>query len=79
MKQCIACGMPLRHKQDYPFEDETKDYCKYCAREDGSMQNYQEKLAGLTDFIVKTQGIARPVAEKAAVEQLSHLPAWKKN
>jgi hypothetical protein len=39
-KQCIACGMPMRAPSDFAMGDATKDYCKYCARPDGTMQSY---------------------------------------
>jgi len=77
MKTCIACGMPMEKPSDYAMGDETKDYCTYCARTDGSMQSYAEKLAGTIEFLVKTQGIDRSVAKSNAVAILEKLPAWK--
>ena len=77
MKTCIACGMPLRQKEDYPLGDESKNYCKYCANEDGSMQTYEEKLESMSNFIIRTQGISEEIARIAAVEHLAKLPAWK--
>jgi hypothetical protein len=61
MKICIACGMPMMKTEDFPLGDENKDYCIYCARPDGTMQSYEEKLEGTTDFLVKTQvrGLAK--------------------
>jgi hypothetical protein len=58
--------------------DESKDYCKFCARPDGTMQNYEEKLEGMTEFIVKTQGLDRNAAVEAARDMMAKLPAWKK-
>ncbi len=40
MKTCVACGMPMTKSTDFPLGDESKDYCVYCARPDGSMQSY---------------------------------------
>lgn len=77
MKTCIACGMPMTEPSDYPLEDESKDYCKYCARPDGSMQSYAEKLEGTTDFLVRTQGLDREAAHRLAVRTMAKLPAWK--
>jgi hypothetical protein len=76
MKKCIACGMPMEKADDFAMGDTSKDYCKYCAKEDGSMQSYEEKLVSLTNFIVKTQGIKENVAKEAAISQMSKLPAW---
>ena len=76
MKICIACGMPMNKKEDYAMGDEAKDYCKYCMREDGSMQSYEEKLSGMAEFVVRTQGIDKNAANKVAREMMSKLPAW---
>ena len=77
MKQCIACGMPMKSAEDFAMGDETKDYCKYCARPDGTMQSYEEKLAGMTGFIIKTKGLDEEVARAAAKDMMSKLPAWQ--
>lgn len=78
MKQCIACGMPIEKKEDFANEDTSKNYCRYCARPDGTMQSYEEKLTSLTAFIVKTQGLDEKAANIAAKSMMSKLPAWKK-
>lgn len=77
MKICIACGMPMKNKSDFAMEDETKDYCKFCARPDGSMHSYDEKVKGLTGFIMKTQGLDEEVARNSAKAMMAKLPAWK--
>ena len=77
MTNCIACGMPMNQKEDFAMGDESKKYCKYCAREDGLMQNYDEKLKGMTSFIVNTQGLDEGAAEKTAKAMMANLPAWK--
>lgn len=79
MKTCIACGMPMTKPSDYPLGDESKDYCIYCAKPDGSMQSYPEKLDGTIHFLIKTQGLDETVAHDAAIRILSGLPAWKGN
>ncbi|WP_094606079.1 hypothetical protein SPSIL_007490 [Sporomusa silvacetica DSM 10669] len=77
MKQCIACGMPMKNPEDFAMGDSTKDYCRYCCRPDGSMQSYEEKLFSLTNFIIKTQGLEENVAATAAKSMMAKLPAWK--
>ncbi len=77
MKTCIACGMPMTKPADYPMGDESKDYCVYCARPDGSMQSYPEKLEGTVEFLVRTQGLDREAARAVAKISLARLPAWK--
>ena len=75
-KACIACGMTMEKPEDYAMEDESKDYCVYCARPDGSMQSYNEKLESMTGFIVKTQGFDETAAKDAAKKMMAKLPAW---
>ena len=77
MKTCIACGMPMTKPADYPSGDESKDYCVYCAKPDGSMQTYPEKLEGMTEFLIRTQGLDRGAAKEMAERSLAKLPAWK--
>ncbi len=78
MKTCNACGMPMEKKEDFAMGDPAKDYCVHCARQDGTMQSYEEKLNSMAGFIVKTQGLDRQAALKAATEIMAKLPAWKK-
>ncbi len=76
-KTCVACGMPMNKSEDFACNDIERNYCRFCAREDGTMQSYDEKLASLTGFIVKTQGLAEGVAQRTAREMMAKLPAWK--
>lgn len=78
MKLCIACGMPMTKLADYPLQDESKDYCVYCARPDGSMQSYSEKVEGTADFLMQTQGLDIQAAHNAAIRILAKLPAWQR-
>lgn len=77
MKICIACGMPMNNPADYAMGDESKDYCIHCARPDGSMQSYEERLQGMTAFIIKTQGLDEKAALEAARHMMAKLPAWR--
>ncbi|MCL2295926.1 MAG: zinc ribbon domain-containing protein [Methanomassiliicoccaceae archaeon] len=77
MKNCIACGMPMRKTSEFAMCDESKDYCVYCARPDGTMQSFEEKKENLTNFIIKTQGLSGEVAENAALSMMRKLPAWE--
>jgi hypothetical protein len=62
---------------DFAMGDAGKDYCRYCARPDGTMQSYEEKLEGMTKFIVKTQGLDEQAAKAVVQQQLANLPAWQ--
>lgn len=77
MKKCVACGMPMEKTSDFSNGDETKNYCKYCSRPDGSMQSYEEKLESLTNFMIRTQGLSQDAANSAAKSMMEKLPAWQ--
>jgi hypothetical protein len=77
MKLCIACGMPMKKASDYAMGDEAREYCRFCARPDGSMQSYEEKLEGLAEYIVRSQGIDREAAKKVSLRLMADLPAWR--
>lgn len=77
MKVCISCGMPMAKKSDYPLKDESKDFCIYCARPDGTLQSYEEKLEGTTKFLIRTQGINEAAAHELAIRTLKKMPAWE--
>ena len=77
MKQCIACGMPMKSPEDFAMNDSEKEYCIYCCHPDGTMQSYDEKLISLNNVIVKTQGLDAKVANSAAKSMMAKLPAWQ--
>ncbi len=77
MKTCVSCGMPMAKSGDHPLGDETKDYCVHCARADGTLQSYEERLEGLTSFMVRTQGLDAGAARSAARTAMAKLPAWR--
>ena len=77
MKRCVACGMPMNEKEDFAMGDVQKNYCIHCAKEDGTMQSYEEKLESMTGFIIKTQGLDPEVATETAKALMKRLPAWR--
>lgn len=77
MKICIACGMPMKEPADFAMGDVNKDYCVHCARPDGTMQSYEEKLDSLSAFIIRTQGLDKQAAVTAARNMMARLPVWK--
>lgn len=77
MRICIACGMPMNEVTDYPMNDTSKDYCVHCARPDGTMQSFDEKKAGLINFIIRNQGFDETAAANIALDMMKKLPAWK--
>ncbi len=77
MKTCIACGMPMKEISQFAMNDESKDYCIHCARPDGTMQSFEERLDSLIGFIVKTQGFDSEAAKNVALSMMKKLPAWE--
>lgn len=75
-KNCIACGMPMKNPDDFAVGDVNKNYCKFCCREDGSMQSYEEKLESMTHFISETKNIDHASAKNKAKNIMSNLAAW---
>jgi hypothetical protein len=33
------------------------EWCRHCARADGALKTYEEVLAGMTNFLTRTQGL----------------------
>jgi hypothetical protein len=73
---CISCGMPLRQSSDHAANDPEKDWCRHCAREDGSLKSYEEVLEGMSAFLVRTQGIDGQAARTMSANMMAKLPAW---
>jgi hypothetical protein len=69
--------MPMSKPEDFAAGDTARDYCRHCARPDGSMQSYREKLESYGAFLVKTQGLDTWAAKTMAKDIMSKLPAWK--
>lgn len=74
---CIACDMPMESAADHALGDPARSYCRYCAREDGTMQSYPEKLGNYMDWLVSSQGLDPAAARDQAVTILGRLPAWR--
>ena len=75
-KTCIACGMPMNKAEDFAMKDESLEYCRFCARPDGSMQDYDEKLKSMAGFMIKNQGVDEEAAISASKSIMEKLPAW---
>ena len=75
-KSCISCGMPIRNASEAAAGDPNKPYCHLCAHEDGSMKSFEEVHEGMTQFIVKSQGLDPMVAGQMARQMMEKLPAW---
>ena len=67
--------MPIRTDAEVAASDNA--WCHLCSNEDGSMKSYDDVLAGMTQFIVKSQGLDEAVACALAAEMMSSLSAWE--
>lgn len=76
-KTCISCGMPMKELKDFAAKDTDKDYCRYCANEDGNLKSYEEILAASIPFAMNEYNMSREVAEIETPKYLKTLPAWK--
>lgn len=75
-QNCISCGMPIRLASEAAAGKSERPYCHYCSKPDGSMKDYDEVLEGMSEFLIRSQGIDKAVATKMAAETLASLPAW---
>lgn len=74
---CIACGMPMEKPEDHALGSVTKPYCLHCACPDGSMRSYEEAVAGMSQFMMRSQGLDENAAREAVIAIMKKLPAWK--
>ena len=79
MKKCICCGMPMNKKNDFAMGDESKDYCVYCAKEDGSIKSFYEAVEGRAEYMSESEKIDKNFARKKVLEYMKSMPAWKEN
>jgi len=74
---CISCGMPMRAAAEHCLGDVSKPFCKYCGGPDGNLKSYDDVLAGMTAFVVRTQGLDEKVAREASIAMMAKQPAWR--
>lgn len=77
VKNCESCGMPMRQTEDFGGGNPENHYCRYCCDESGQLKSYEQVFAGMTQFVIQTQGMAREQAELAVKESMAKMPAWK--
>jgi len=71
--------MPMNKKNDFAMGDESKDYCVYCAKEDGSMKSFDEAVEGMAEYMSESEKIDKNFARKKVLEYMKSMPAWKEN
>ncbi len=75
-KSCGSCGMPMRSTADFGGGDIGNKYCVKCADESGRLKSYDEVLASMSDFVIRTMGVSAQEASKMAKENMAKMPAW---
>ena len=76
-KKCISCGMPLTKKEHFPNEDETKDFCVYCADDNGNLRPYDQVVENMAQFFAQMKNIDIEKAKDLVKEYMKEMPAWK--
>ena len=67
-RACESCGLPV----------ESGMYCRRCTNENGTLQSFEERLSGLTEFILsRSPGLDRAMAEARARVYMRMMPAWR--
>ena len=69
----------MNKKNDFAMGDESKDYCVYCAKEDGSMKSFDEAVEGMAEYMSESEKIDKNFARKKVLEYMKSMPAWKEN
>jgi uncharacterized glyoxalase superfamily protein PhnB len=71
LETCQSCSMPLTEAKPGQM------YCTFCADEAGDLRPYEQILESITTgFFMGVHNMTREVAEPAAREHLSKMPAW---
>lgn len=74
---CVSCGMPLKSAADRPQGHPESAHCAYCARPDGSLQEFGERFERMVQWQMKSRQQPRGEAEQATRAYMKTMPAWK--
>jgi wobble nucleotide-excising tRNase len=65
---CQSCGMTI--------DDGT--YCQYCTDKDGNLQNFEERLERMAQWLQRQESIAsQEEARQKALAAMAEMPAWR--
>jgi len=76
VKRCMSCGMPITKPENFGGGNPENLYCIYCSNPDGSLKNREEVFEGMVNFMMVSQKVDRKIAESAAKEFMTKMPAW---
>lgn len=66
--RCESCGMPI----------ETGHYCQYCVDESGELQDFEERVARMSQFMKRRKPELSPADLEAEVlDYMATMPAWR--
>ncbi|MBV8151524.1 MAG: AraC family transcriptional regulator [Candidatus Eremiobacteraeota bacterium] len=77
MKECQSCGAPMHKPQHHAGGDLQSKFCKHCAKEDGSLQEFETRFAHLVDWSMRHGAHDRAAAEERARLHMRRMPLWK--
>jgi len=78
-KNCMSCGMPMTKLEDFGGGNPANLYCAHCSNPDGSLKDYDEVFSGMVNFMMMSQNMDKEIAEGAAKEHMSKMPAWSES
>jgi hypothetical protein len=62
------------------FAGRLRVYCPYCTDQSGQLQEFDERLEHMTQWVVAHQHAAtRAAAEQRALDYMATVPAWRKH
>lgn len=73
---CIACGMPLKNKEDIGLEIDKGSLCKHCINDDGSAKNCKEIFEGGVQFFMNSTGADKNLAERLTRKNMNDQSYW---
>jgi hypothetical protein len=75
--RCDSCGMPLATAADHALGDPEIPYCRFCTREDGTLQPRDELLERFTQWAMRQNGLDYSDSREQAIAYMATMPAWK--
>ncbi|MEO7993678.1 MAG: zinc ribbon domain-containing protein [bacterium] len=74
---CISCGFPVSEAIKHGAWTEGRDFCNYCANDDGSLRTYDEVQARYSQFLQQSESLDAAAATAKVAGILAKQPAWQ--
>lgn len=74
---CVSCGMPMSTAADHAPGNPSSQHCKYCSKENGALQDFEERFQRMVQWQMRQQGCNQQEAEEQTREHMRKMPAWK--